>query len=89
MWIGCSRYQAYPDGFLCFIEPHESFVRKGSLRSTRHKRLWRFSGSRTKLLTQDAYRYVKTPTSRHGQFPITPPFVHLAIHQIALWPEVH
>jgi len=28
LWIGCGRYQEYPDGFLCFIEPHEPFVRK-------------------------------------------------------------
>lgn len=24
--IGCGRYQAYADGFLCFIEPHKPFV---------------------------------------------------------------
>jgi hypothetical protein len=28
LWIGCGNYQEYPDGFLCFIEPHEAFVRK-------------------------------------------------------------
>jgi hypothetical protein len=28
LWIGCGRYQEYPDGFLCFIEPHKPFVRK-------------------------------------------------------------
>ena len=28
LWIGCGRYQQYPDGFLCFIEPHKPFVRK-------------------------------------------------------------
>lgn len=28
IWIGCGHYQEYPDGFLCFIEPHEPFVRK-------------------------------------------------------------
>jgi hypothetical protein len=27
LWIGCGNYQEYPDGFLCFIEPHTSFVR--------------------------------------------------------------
>ena len=26
--IGCGRYQEYPDGFLCFIEPHTPFVRR-------------------------------------------------------------
>jgi hypothetical protein len=28
LWIGCGRYQEYPDGFLCFIEPHKPFVRR-------------------------------------------------------------
>ena len=28
LWIGCGRYQEYPDGFLCFIEPHQPVIRK-------------------------------------------------------------
>lgn len=28
LWIGCGRHLEYPDGFLCFIEPHGPFVRK-------------------------------------------------------------
>jgi hypothetical protein len=28
LWIGCGRYQEYPDGFLCFIEPHAPTIRK-------------------------------------------------------------
>jgi hypothetical protein len=28
MWIGCGHYEEYPDGFLCFIEPHTPDVRK-------------------------------------------------------------
>jgi hypothetical protein len=28
LWIGCGHYEEYPDGFLCFIEPHKPFVRK-------------------------------------------------------------
>ncbi|HYX68725.1 MAG TPA: hypothetical protein VE825_06305 [Terriglobales bacterium] len=28
LWIGCGHYQEYPDGFLCFIEPHKPFVRR-------------------------------------------------------------
>jgi hypothetical protein len=28
LWIGCGHYQEYPDGFLCFIEPHKPFIRK-------------------------------------------------------------
>jgi hypothetical protein len=27
LWIGCANYAEYPDGFLCFIEPHKRFVR--------------------------------------------------------------
>jgi hypothetical protein len=26
--IECANYQEYPDGFLCFIEPHKPFVRR-------------------------------------------------------------
>ncbi len=28
LWIGCGNYLEYDDGFLCFIEPHEPFIRK-------------------------------------------------------------
>jgi hypothetical protein len=28
LWVGCGCYQEYPDGFLCFIEPHQAFVRR-------------------------------------------------------------
>jgi hypothetical protein len=28
LWIGCGHYQEYPDGFLCFIEPHRPFIRR-------------------------------------------------------------
>lgn len=28
LWIGCGNYEEYPDGFLCFIEPHTPFVRR-------------------------------------------------------------
>ena len=28
LWIGCGNYEEYPDGFLCFIEPHEPMIRK-------------------------------------------------------------
>ena len=28
LWIGSGNYEEYPDGFLCFIEPHTPFVRK-------------------------------------------------------------
>jgi len=28
LWIGCANYDEYPDGFLCFIEPHQPMVRR-------------------------------------------------------------
>jgi hypothetical protein len=28
LWIGCGNYDEYPDGFLCFIEPHQPTLRK-------------------------------------------------------------
>ena len=28
MWIGCGNYPEYPDGFLCFIEPHTPTIKK-------------------------------------------------------------
>lgn len=29
LWIGCGRYDEYPDdGFLCFIEPHQPRIRR-------------------------------------------------------------
>jgi hypothetical protein len=28
LWIGCGHYQEYPDGYLCFIEPHSPNIRK-------------------------------------------------------------
>jgi hypothetical protein len=28
LWIGVGVYEEYPDGFLCFIEPHEATIKK-------------------------------------------------------------
>ena len=28
LWIGCGNYDEYPDGFLCFIEPHRPNIRR-------------------------------------------------------------
>lgn len=28
LWIGCGNYPEYPNGFLCFIEPHEPLLKK-------------------------------------------------------------
>jgi hypothetical protein len=32
LWIGCGRYQEYPDGYLVFIEPSKPTIRKGLLK---------------------------------------------------------
>lgn len=29
LWIGCANYQDCEDGYLCFVEPHTPFVRRG------------------------------------------------------------
>src|SRR5262245_22643012 len=28
LWVGVGNYEEYPDGFLCFIEPHRDIVRR-------------------------------------------------------------
>ena len=28
LWVGCGNYEEYPDGFLCFIEPHKPVIRR-------------------------------------------------------------
>lgn len=28
LWVGCGNYQEYPDGFLCFVEPHTPVIRR-------------------------------------------------------------
>lgn len=28
MWIGCGRYQEYPNGYLCFVEPSKAVIRR-------------------------------------------------------------
>jgi hypothetical protein len=28
LWIGCGRYQEYPDWYLCLIEPHTPYIHR-------------------------------------------------------------
>ena len=28
LWVGVGNHEEYPDGFMCFIEPHKEYVRK-------------------------------------------------------------
>jgi hypothetical protein len=74
LWIGCGNYEEYPDGFLCFIEPHTPFVRKllrkidtqervGSLQRAIDKILSESAGIRHKRWwTHDEFNY---PSSHH------------------------
>jgi hypothetical protein len=53
LWIGCGHYQEYPDGFLCFIEPHtfvRSFLRKVDTRG----RVAELQRAPDKVLTETA-----------------------------------
>lgn len=29
LWVGCSNYEEWPDGYLCFIEPRKPRIRRG------------------------------------------------------------
>jgi hypothetical protein len=47
LWIGCGNYQEYPDGFLCFIEPHQPTVRRFCV-------LWKIDTSKQVTALQQA-----------------------------------
>jgi hypothetical protein len=54
LWIGCGHYQEYPDGFLCFIEPHTLFVRKLFKRIDTRERIAALRQAMDKVLAEDA-----------------------------------
>ena len=54
LWIGCGRYQEYPDGFLCFIDPHQPFIRKLLGRIDTTETIGSLQRAMDKLLTEDA-----------------------------------
>jgi hypothetical protein len=54
LWIGCGRYQQYPDGFLCFIEPHTPFVRKVLKKIDTRERVGALQRTLDKILREDA-----------------------------------
>src|SRR5690349_18753837 len=47
LWIGVGNYDEYPDGFLCFIEPHREYIRK----------LWPFWA---KIATRERIEHLQT-----------------------------
>ena len=54
LWIGCGNYQEYPDGFLCFIEPHTPVVRKVLQKVDTQERVAALQSAIDKILTEDA-----------------------------------
>lgn len=54
MWVGCGRYQEYPDGFLCFIEPHTAFVRRFLKRVDTRERVAELQQALDKVLAESA-----------------------------------
>jgi hypothetical protein len=52
--IGCGHYQEYPDGFLCFIEPHTPFVRKLFKKIDTRERIAALRQAMDKVLAEEA-----------------------------------
>jgi hypothetical protein len=53
LWIGCGHYQEYPDGYLCFIEPHTPHVRKFFRKIDVRDRVSWLQRALDKILTED------------------------------------
>ena len=51
LWIGSGNYQEYPDGFLCFIEPHQPTIRRFFV-------LWRIDTSKPVTALQQAMDHI-------------------------------
>jgi hypothetical protein len=54
LWIGCGHYQAYPDGYLCFIEPHRPFIRRFFKRIDTREIIAALQQSMDRVLTEDS-----------------------------------
>jgi hypothetical protein len=54
LWIGCGHYQEYPDGFLCFIEPHRPFVRRFFRKIDTQERIRALQQAMDQVLTEGA-----------------------------------
>ena len=52
--VGCGNYQEYPDGFLCFIEPHTPFVRRFLRNIDTRERVTALQRAMDRILTEDA-----------------------------------
>ena len=54
LWIGCGHYQEYADGFLCFIEPHNPFVRRFLRKIDTRERITRLQHALDRILSESA-----------------------------------
>jgi hypothetical protein len=52
LWIGCGHYQEYPDGYLCFIEPHTAYVRKVFCKIDTRERIMALQRALDKILVE-------------------------------------
>jgi hypothetical protein len=52
LWIGCGHYQEYPDGYLCFIEPHKPYIRRLFKRIDTRRAIAALQQSMDKVLTE-------------------------------------
>jgi len=52
--IDCGRYEEYPDGFACFIQPHKPFVRKLFRKIDTRERVALLQQAMDKVLAEDA-----------------------------------
>jgi hypothetical protein len=53
LWIGCGNYQEYPDGYLCFIDPHEPYVRRFFKRIDTRERVEALQRALDRILSED------------------------------------
>jgi hypothetical protein len=54
LWVGCSNYKEYPDGFCCYIEPHTAFVRRFFRKVDTRERITELQRALDKVLAETA-----------------------------------
>jgi hypothetical protein len=54
LWIGCGNYEEYPDGFLCFIEPHTPVIRRLFRKLDTRQRVEELRRAMDAMLTESA-----------------------------------
>ena len=66
LWVGCGNYDEYPDGFLCFIEPHERVIRKWFRKIDTTERVAAVRRALDDLLNTEGIREKKWWDAAHG-----------------------